>query len=425
MSMSTFTSKFFPHTILFLVFGLLFSSFEANNNNNNNKKSSKASTDVGVIDFFDGSFDQVLNLASKEGRCVFVHTTSRHCSACSSLAGELFQDGRVADYYNDNFINYELNLDDLRYANFARIHDLGSHPVMLYFNPKGHIVKKEAGINNADEFINAGAFVIYQHKAPDFDVVNYESMRRKYDHGYTDAKFLYDYAYTLKEGNYPFNSVVNQYLTSQEMANLAQEHNRKFIYDFSDNLENNAIEYFLSDLYHFKEIVGGGAINEKIKVSVYNTITTAIRDRDSKLYDKARQIVEQAHLPNSREFLFYIDTEYYQGIRDWNQFAKVTIKYIEDYNITDPELLNSAAYKMNLYVKNKSHLKQALKWIQKSIKIENEYYNNLTHARILSKLERCKEAMVAAARAIDLAKKRDINYLDAARLLDNLQSRGC
>ncbi len=378
-----------------------------------------------LIQFFDGTFDQVMNLAHKESRCVFVHTTSRHCSSCTSLAQQLFRDNQVANYYNSNFINYKLDLDDLRYDNFARIHELGHHPVMLYLNPKGHIVKKESGITNVGDFIQAGDYVIKQHKATDFNVHNYENMKSKYDHGYADPEFLLDYSYTLKEGNFPYNTVVNQYLAELNPAELAQEKNRKFIYDFSDNLENNAIDYFLADLYHFKEVVGGPPINEKIKVSVYNTIITAVRERDKKLYEKARKIVEEAHLPNSREFLFYIDTEYFQGIRDWKAFADVTIKYFKEYNISDPDLLNAAAYKLHLYVKNKGNLKQALKWIEKSIKIENEYYNNLTHARILAKLKRCKEAIRAAQQAVDLAKKRNINFIDASRLLDNLQSRGC
>jgi hypothetical protein len=68
---------------------------------------------------------------------------------------------------------------------------------------------------------------------------------------------------------------------------------------------------------------------------------------------------------------------YYQGIEDWNGYAKMVSKYMEQHTISDPIVLNDIALKFQRNVNDKKMLRKAILWIQESIRIENEFYNNL------------------------------------------------
>lgn len=376
------------------------------------------------LSFIEGSLADILDKAQTDKKHVFVHTFSRYCETCQSYAKQLFANQSVVQFYNNNFINYKLDLDENKYTNFARIHELGHSPALLYYNSKGRLVRKAVNVTKPEELIETGHRVLNLRERSKSNWQNLQAMKEKYKYTYDDPEFLHDFAYLLKTFEEPYNMIVNQYIETQSLEELNSDRNRAFIYDFSDNLENNAIDYFVLDLAHFKAVVGGKQINEKIKIAIYNSISIAIKERDEELFVKTKTIVKDAHLPNSEAFLYYISSEFHEGVKDWDNFAKVTVKYFADYNITEPNLLNNAAEKFYLYLNDKSSLKQALKWAEQSISISSEYHNNLTLARVYKKMGATEKAIDAAKNAIKVAKMREdsetINISEAKRLLDRL-----
>ena len=61
--------------------------------------------------------------------------------------------------------------------------------------------------------------------------------------------------------------------------------------------------------------------------------------------------------------------------------------------------------------------------MKKSIKIENEYYNNNTYAALLYKTGKTSKAIKAAEKAVHIAKLRGIDYKETLKLLDRMQSQ--
>ncbi|MEZ4886886.1 MAG: DUF255 domain-containing protein [Chitinophagales bacterium] len=389
------------------------------------------------LDFKKGSLEDVLDLAISSDKALFVHTTSKNCNACDYLATSLYTDTKVAAFYNENFVNYIMDVDEVQNVNFARMHDLGSRPMLVYFNAKGEIVRKEDEIADANQLIAAGNNALHLPIRTSSNRANLENMRAKYNLQFRDPDFLYNYAYMLKTFDEPYNAIVNEYIRTQRTSDMQQDKNRKFLYDFTDNLENSAIDYFIRDAGYFKTVMGGKKINDKLKSAIYNSIQTAVKERDITLFEKAKTVLENCNLPNSREFIFYIETQFYEGIRDWDNYVKVTTKYFNDYNVTDPHMLNYAAFKFAHFVeaKNKSAMKNAIKWAKESIRIDYEYYNHLTLALLYYKTEDFKLSEQLALKALKIAEIRNKTYednkinksvdtADASRLIDKLRSRG-
>lgn len=389
------------------------------------------------LDFKQGTLGDMLDLAKSSNKSVFVHTTSNSCNACDYLATNLYTDTDVAAFYNNNFVNYIMDVDDVQHVNFARMHDLGSRPMLMYFNTRGEIIRKEDQITDANQLIAAGSNAIYKTNRISSNRANLDNMHAKYQKNYKDPSFLYEYAYLLKMFDEPYNAIVNEYIRTQRSTGMQENANRKFLYDFSDNLENTAIDYFIEDAGYFKTVMGGQKINDKIKSAIYNSVQTAIKERDVVLFEKAKKVLENCNLPNSREFIFYIETEFYEGIRSWDNYVKITTKYFNDYNVTDPHMLNYAAYKFARFVepRNKTAMKNAIAWAEKSIQIDFEYYNHVTLALLYYKTSNFKDSEKLALKAIEIAQIRNqsfqerkidkrINMTDARRLIDKLRSRG-
>lgn len=388
------------------------------------------------LDFRAGTLADALGMAADDGKALFVHTTSKDCSACDNLAKNLYTDSKVGDFYNENFVSYIMDVDEVENVNFARMHDLGERPMTIFFNSKGKILGKEDDIADADQLIEAGKNAIHFPLRTSENRANLENMHDKYNMDYREPEFLYQYAYRLKAFNEPYNAVVNEYIRTQKGSQIQNDKNRRFLYDFADNLENIAIDYFIRDASHFKYILGG-KINDKLKSAIYNSIQTAIEERDIALFEKAKSVLEDCNLPNMREFTFLMETQYYEGTRAWKDYIKVTTKYFEDYNVTDPHQLNLVAHNYAHYVdaKNKTAMKNAIKWTRESIRIDPQYYNNLTLALLYFKTEDYRSAARALKEAMRIAEIRNqyieksttgkpIDIGEARRLLDKMKSRG-
>jgi tetratricopeptide (TPR) repeat protein len=82
--------------------------------------------------------------------------------------------------------------------------------------------------------------------------------------------------------------------------------------------------------------------------------------------------------------------------------------------------LNDIAWTFYTVVDDKKQLKQAVKWAQKSIKIDHNYYNHDTLAALYFKLGKKKKAIKSAKEAIKIAMEQEEDYSETQRLLDEI-----
>ena len=232
----------------------------------------------------------------------------------------------------------------------------------------------------------------------DYDRLNELSVHFKRDTTQF-AGTVREYAYLLLKLQQPYNQVVNHYL-ELEKDRLDSPINRDFVYDFALNLENKAIDYFVKNIQYYKSIKGGERVNEKTKNAIEYTVFTAIKEKDRKLFSKVEQTIQKTYLPQKDQILFEMRSLFYQGIEDWNAYAKTVVQYMDKFSISDPKLLNDIAGKFHRNVNDKKMLFKALEWIELSVNIEHEYYNNFTHSLLLYRLGFTEKAIQAAQNAI-------------------------
>lgn len=379
-----------------------------------------------AIKFEKGTWYEILAKAKIENKLIFVDAYAEYCPPCKIMHSKVFTDKKVATFYNEHFINYRLDVEDGENTYFKALHHIHDLPTLLYLYPNGNLIKKEVGVQEVDDFLTLGQEIISGKKdknryknTPEYKA--YKELRKTYKRGTRTPEVLREYAYSLQKFNKPYNTVVNEYLLSQK--DMETKENLDFMYDFTTNIENNVINHFIKHIGYFKRIHSGKNINEKIKTAVYNSILTAIRERDEDLFKKAKQVILQSNLPDTDWFTFEMASLYYQGIEDWNSYARVAHNYLKDKKITNPVLLNDISSKFHQYINDEKNLALAIGWVKKSIHIENEYYNNKTYAALLYKLGDVDLAIKVAKKAMHIAKLRHIkDYQEIIRMLDRMQS---
>ncbi len=234
----------------------------------------------------------------------------------------------------------------------------------------------------------------------------YESIKQTYtaQQGNVPVEMLLEYAYLAKKFREPYNHLVNQYLES-DTREVAQDKNVRFIFDFSNKLDNHAIAYLVNDIDFFKDKYGAERVNKKIKSAIRNSIIESILagKQQQVVLDKAVALAQTAQFTDEKAFVFEMKSLYYKGNKQWDAYADLASNYIKQEKINDPTVLSNVVSVFHQYVTETKYLKQAVKWSEKSIKLDRSYFNLYHHAALLYRLGQDDMAVINALEARTLA----------------------
>jgi len=118
------------------------------------------------IRFEHGStWEKVKAKAKAENKHIFVDCFTTWCGPCIWIAEHVFPQEKVGDFFNANFVNLKLQMDQTgkdseevrswygEAKRFAKEYAVRAYPTFLVFSPEGKLVHRMVGGSEADEFI--------------------------------------------------------------------------------------------------------------------------------------------------------------------------------------------------------------------------------------------------------------------------------
>ncbi|MBW6481636.1 MAG: thioredoxin family protein [Vicingaceae bacterium] len=114
---------------------------------------------VGGIQFKKTNWNEVLSMAKKENKLIFMDIYATWCGPCKRLKANTFSDAEVGNLYNQKFINVAFDGEKGEGVELARKYGVRSYPTLLFLDGNGNIVKRTVGYHNAKEFIELGKTV--------------------------------------------------------------------------------------------------------------------------------------------------------------------------------------------------------------------------------------------------------------------------
>ena len=104
-----------------------------------------ASTAIGQVNFFEGSWDEAFAKAKTEGKHVFVDSYTDWCYWCKVMDKNTFTDEAIANYLNEEFVPIKVNMEKGFGIDVAMKFRVRGFPTLMYFNHEGELVEKKAG----------------------------------------------------------------------------------------------------------------------------------------------------------------------------------------------------------------------------------------------------------------------------------------
>ena len=97
---------------------------------------------------------EALEKAKKENKLVFIDAYTAWCQPCVMMGKNVFTLDKVADFYNEHFIN--LKIDFGKEKELAEKYAVRGYPAFLFLNGNGKLVHLAGGYTEADAFIGYG-----------------------------------------------------------------------------------------------------------------------------------------------------------------------------------------------------------------------------------------------------------------------------
>ena len=129
--------------------GIISYSFYSKNEN------SVTYSDTG-IQFTSISFEEALKLAKKEKKNIFLDAYASWCGPCKMLKKNIFTQKEVGDFYNSNFINMAIDMEQGEGPQLAQKYKVQAYPTLLFINHKGEVIGSALGYHQADEILALG-----------------------------------------------------------------------------------------------------------------------------------------------------------------------------------------------------------------------------------------------------------------------------
>lgn len=106
------------------------------------------------IRFFEGTWEEALLQAKKEGKMIFMDCYADWCGPCANMVKTIFPLKEVGDFFNRHFINLKCNMEKGEEGKaLQRRFDVVGYPTYLFVTDEGYAALKGAGYMKADAFI--------------------------------------------------------------------------------------------------------------------------------------------------------------------------------------------------------------------------------------------------------------------------------
>jgi thiol-disulfide isomerase/thioredoxin len=415
------------------------------------------------INFYSGTWKQVLTEAQKQKKTIFIDIYTTWCGPCKQMSNYVFTESKVGDKFNTSFINYKIDAEKGEGTELAARFGVLAYPTYLFVSPEGELVYRSMGSMSADKFL------IEADKALEFARVYspIAVMDREYQAGKRTPEFLYEYLKRRNMSNADNTVLTDEYIKAINQSEYKTEKVLSVIAPNVNSIDSKAFDILVGSLSRFMNLTNQQqkSVLQGISKAKISTLRKAIETRDKTLLEKLIDVVyKTSYTPNgakNEEKQFRLD--FAKATKDGENYKKIAVmetailmkknkadlqketermyealkekqldetstQYKMIYENLKDGATKSTAYQLNEYawgyvqmIESRKDLEEALKWSARAIELVETPANLDTYANIQYKLGHKKEAIKTQKQAIKLAKKSHGNTGELDETLKNMK----
>ncbi|MES2574746.1 MAG: thioredoxin family protein [Bacteroidota bacterium] len=355
-------------------------------------------TQIGIAQndfkFDESDYQTILQKAKTEKKPILLMLYATWCPHCEKMKAEVLKDPSVIDLLSKNYICAAQDSD----------------------SPEGKILKAKFKTTSLPTFIildsdeNEWYRLKGEYKTASFIAEIKNALNPKQQLPYLEKNFLTDPANTQKWLSYMnvlkkgrermyLAEKAKLYFDTQTDEQLISANNWLVISNCVTDISSREFQLVLKHKKEFEALSSPERVERKTTSIVTESLKPYTENLDTISYYKQRKLAKTIPSQKVDSLVFKYDLLLTERTNNWNEYKKVTIESTEKLAWNDAGLLKAIS---NNYLKNitdKPALKQAIKWTNRSLELNNSYDGNVILSYLYLKVDDKKSAIAAAKKA--------------------------
>lgn len=347
------------------------------------------------IKFTSGTWAEVLEEAKTQKRLIFVDAYTTWCGPCKMMDRNTYTDAGVGLYFNENFVNYKLDMERGEGLNFARTYEVSAYPTLLFINHEGMEIHREMGYRSPLEMMRAGQIANDPQK-------NGALLELEFEEGLQSPDRIRAYAYVLKNSQKDYREAAAKYFETIKEKDLDEPKVWEAIKEFTFDMDSREFRYVVQKKKRFARRYGKEEVEGKIFDVLKKQVLGASLMGNEKPFLTALSLADDAFEDKGKNS-DRLRMTYAIGNKDWEGYALQAISYFDVYGVNEPTELLRAARHFYQYIDDISLLEQATEWVTTAHSHSPSFDSKYLMAGLLFRSDKLPEALNVAYQSKNLA----------------------
>jgi thioredoxin-related protein len=326
------------------------------------------------IKFNHSKWNEILDLAAKNQKLIFMDCYTSWCGPCKIMAKKVFTDPEVGEFFNQNFINVKMDMEKEPGVSLKSTFAVNAYPTLLIIDEHSNIIHKCVGALQKDEFLkfakealNGTATLSHYH----------EKYKKE---GVANKEFVLQYLLKLEAANEKeqLAEVINRYSDDLKKEDLLEKEYWNLLKKYVHSISNNAFQIVLKHQHEFINAFGQKEVEDKIYFTFLregNQLCDKKENGDFLLNSEKKQRflnhLKKNKVKNKEAIVAYSEISTARTLKDWKAYIHSISKYLEKGLIDNgPMSLYNYALPVEGAVKDSDLRLKAAEWCDMGMKIE-------------------------------------------------------
>ena len=367
------------------------------------------------IEFFHGTWAEALEKAKVEEKIIFVDAYAKWCGPCKRMAKNVFTHPPVGEYYNANFVNLKLDMEESESADFKKSFRASAYPTLFFIDANGELIKKVIGGRNNQDFLQLGKDIIKSYDRSGQYAEDYEKGDRSFD-------LVLNYIKALNQADKPSQKIANDFIRGN--PSLSKKDLATLLYESLVVADSKVFDLFIDN----REVIEGQftieKVEEKIEAACWATVYNAIEYEVDELLVEAKEKCKNYLPVKAKSFSLESDYEYFKGIDNGLKMSEAALNMAKKLHKKNPQFLHHIAEELLSYIPSEKNTLETAEKLAK-MTVDNDKKNGdylFSYAKILYANNKSSEALKYAKKSLDLYVEKNLPSTEIQQLIDDIQS---
>lgn len=369
-----------------------------------------------TITFDESSYEKIIKRSKTEKKPIFLMIYATWCPHCNKMKKEVFTDKKVIDFLNSNFVLAQQDGDSLQGKYLKEKFKVKSLPTFIFLDENETELYKLSGEYTPEALISESKNALNPQMQLPF-------LEKQFNDDFKNPDKCMAYLVALRKGNDRkiLSVPAHKYLATLSEKELVTNQNWMIISNGVTDIKSREFQYVLSHKKDFEAVVGENRVKRKVVNIVTELLKPLVDNLDTINYYKQRPIAASIALPETDELIFNYDLTINELSENWKKYSEATLKSVEKFAWNDASLLKQIAQNYEKHNTDKNSLKEAIKWVQRSLELNESYDGLLLISKLYNKTSDKKQAIFYANKAKNFAKNLGFATDESDALLKQLK----